>query len=455
MLNTKTLLHSNVPYFKYNRKSVKVGVIHLGPGRFHRAHQASYFEDALERGEINWGILGVNFQDPQKAQYARKQNGLYTLTECSPNGKHTRIIGALKMLLFAQTQYHKILQYSAHSAIHIITLTITEKAYTIPTNTFHPLRFLVDILALRKKKNQHPPTIISCDNIPQNGNTLRSLILETAEEKDIGLVHWIERNVAIPNTVVDRIVPQQQKTETEYITSILAGAHDFLSVFTESHRTWIMEDTFSSLRPNFEESGVLFTSNLMPYYALKLRVFNAIHLALALSGLLYGHTDVKEALQNVLLNRFVHILAKKLILPTLNDLSLINVDTYLHELFARLHNPALSHALSTIAKDAEIKISIRFGATLLHVLQNNIASLTPLAFILATWIQLIQEKSKYISYEYPIAQYNKKELVHYFCTRLAQQHSPQFLHASLQKETMNLLTLLNTQGIEYTLQSII
>lgn len=365
----------------YDRAVVCPGVVHLGLGNFHRAHQAVYIDDCLA-DDPDWGIVGVSLRRPDMHDALAPQDGLYTVAERSAEGTQCRIIGSVLETLFAGTNTAALIARMADPAIRIISLTVTEKGYchdpaSGDLDTDHPAivadrqnpdaprsvpGLLAAALAKRQAAGAAPFTVLCCDNLPANGETVGRLVAQFAALDDDRLARWIETEICFPSTMVDRIVPATTDADRADIAA-LTGLEDAWPVMTEPFRQWVIEDRFGSGRPALERAGAELVSDVRPYELMKLRMLNGAHSALAYFGQLLGLETVADAFGDAGLRPFVEAMWRDEIAPTV-PLAKDRVDAYARALAARFDNPALRHRTAQIAMDGSQKVPQRFLQTI-------------------------------------------------------------------------------------------
>lgn len=328
----------------YDPARVPVGILHLGIGRFHRAHEA-FYTDALMSQDASareWGICGVSLQSPRARDQLLHQDCLYTLGETGAAATRFRVIGAVREVLFAPESEAALLARLADPRVRIVSLTITEKGYA-------PDGPAIQALARGLRgRGDAPITLLPCDNLPGNGRVLRKALLAQAPD----LEGWAARNASFPSTMVDRIVPELGDEAARALSSGL-GYEDQAPVLTESFSQWVIEDDFQAGRPEWEKVGVQLCSDVAPYEKLKLRCLNGSHSALAYLGLLAGHETVDQAIAFAPLRRFIF---------TLMQDNAPGEAGYRASLLARFANPALKHRLAQIAMDGSQKLPPRLVA---------------------------------------------------------------------------------------------
>ncbi len=383
----------------YEPEAHGVGIVHLGLGAFHKAHQAVYTDAALAARGGNWRIRGVSLRSPEAAQGLNPQAGLYMLLVRAPEGPSARIVGSIADVLVAPDDPEAVVKAIADPAVRIVTLTVTEKAYGLdpatggldeshdavrhdlsnPSNPRGVVGFLVAGLARRMADEAGPLTIVSCDNLPHNGRVLRRLVTAFAARTRPDLRDFVDNNVRFPSTMVDRITPAA--TETTFRDAAgLIGAQDRAAVETEPFTQWVIEDDFAGERPHWEAGGALFVPDVLPFEAMKLRMLNGAHSLLAYAGFGAGYETVSEAMQDAslagLAERQMTAAAR-----TLPPLPGIDLDAYRNDLLARFRNPAIRHLTYQIAMDGTQKLPPRIFAALAEG-----ADPEPFAFAVASWM---------------------------------------------------------------------
>jgi fructuronate reductase len=356
----------------YHVSALKPGIVHLGVGAFHRAHQAAFTEDAIEAAGGDWGIVGVSMRKPDVAATLNPQDGLYTV-EILDAAPRYRVVGAVRRALTLPLDPRGVETTIADAATHIVSLTVTEKGYCLggPGLDFdHPdivhdlaapaaprsaVGALVTGLAERRRSGGAPLTVISCDNLSDNGARLRSAAIAFAERCDAALARWIGAEVAFPQTMVDSIVPASDE-RSRARTDAALGLTDEASVQREPFAQWVIEDRFAGPRPAWERSGVEIVTDVAPYRRIKLHVLNATHSALAYLGLARGYTYVREAIGDPEILAFLELLVAEEIAPALPGLP---VRDYWEKTKARYANPRLDYRLEQVAMDGALKLAER------------------------------------------------------------------------------------------------
>lgn len=388
----------------YDRAAVRTGVVHLGLGAFHRAHQAVVFDDALRSGDMRWGVLGVSLRSPGVRDQLQPQDGLYSLLVRDGDTERTRVIGAIQGVLVAPEDPVAVVQAMASPEVHIVSLTVTEKGYRLDPASGALIQtdpdvaadladltaprtapgFLVAALAERRRRGLAPFTVVSCDNLPHNGARVLAAVVGMAERADPELADWIKRAGAFPATMVDRIVPATTPEDIDALARRL-GVVDHGMVKTEPFTQWVIEDRFRGPRPNFEALGVQMTDDVTPWEDAKLRLLNGAHSSIAYLGGLAGHTFVHQVVAEPAFTAFVERLWDEA-QTTLSPPPGLNVAAYRRDLMARFRNAALGHRTHQIAMDGSQKLPQRLLATMTDRL-NAGQGIEALALGVAAWIR--------------------------------------------------------------------
>ncbi|MGI9399884.1 MAG: mannitol dehydrogenase family protein [Rhizobiaceae bacterium] len=386
----------------------KPGIAHLGLGAFFRAHGVSYIRQARLHSGGDWGIIGVSLKRPIQRDLLAPQDFIYTAIERHPEKPEFRHLDDVTNILVAPEDPTAVLETMSDPAIKIVSLTVTERGYCLDPATGrldmnHPeirhdvenglkpqsaIGFLVYALALRRDRGLGPFTILSCDNISQNGHTVRRAVQDFAEKIDADLARWIAQQARFPCTMVDRIVPATTQADIEEC----ADATGFLDLSPVSHEPfsqWVIEDDFvDGERPDFASAGVQLVEDTTPFETMKLRCLNGSHSSLAYLGYLAGHKTIAETVSDELFDRFIQRLWKSEIIPTLAPITGVDYEEYCEKLRERYLNPAIRHATWQIAMDGTQKLPQR----LLHSLQDNINSGRPSPLIcaaIAGWMRYV------------------------------------------------------------------
>jgi fructuronate reductase len=416
-------LPASVERFTYDRGALATGIVHLGIGAFHRAHQAVYTDAILAR-DPSWGILGVSLRSPDTRDALAPQDGLYTVSAVDGSGARRRVIGASTGLMVAPEDPALLVRRLAEPGVRIVSTTVTEKGYSHDpatgrlreddpdirhdlANLDRPkttLGVIVAGLKARRAAGLRPFTVLACDNLPANGHTLAGLVRRFAELADADLGRWVAGEVRFPSTMVDRIVPATTDADRASVAEAL-GMADAWPIMTEPFTQWVVEDDFSLGRPAWETVGVEFVTDVAPYELMKLRMLNGSHSTLAYLGYLMGHETVAAAMGEPALAALVEGLMEKESAPTLPALS-VDLAHYRADLLARFRNPALKHRTWQIAMDGSQKLPQRLLGTIRDRLKAGLP-IDRAALGVAAWMRYVtgvDEKGAAIDVRDPLAQ---------------------------------------------------
>jgi len=407
----------------YDRAGTGIGIVHLGIGAFHRAHQAVYTDEALALAgaDGDWGICGVSLRSADVRDRLAPQDGLYTAVEKSSAGVSRRIVGAVREVLFLGDERPAVDARLAAPTTHIVTLTVTEKGYChdpatgrlnfehpdIVHDLDHPLApksvvgLLVAGCAARQRTNAGPLSIVCCDNLPHNGQVLKGLVAEFAAARDeriaasggVPIAPWIAAHTSYPSTMVDRIVPATTDADIADNDAALnegnAGdpLHDAAPVVFEPFRQWVIEDAFVTPRPAWERVGAQLVTDVAPFELMKLRLLNGSHSTMAYLGFLAGYDYIYQVSADPRFERLVGGLWDESG-ATLPPLPGIDVHQYRRDLWARYQNAALPHRTWQIAMDGSQKLPQRLLQPLRDRLRAG-ASIAHLALAVAGWMRYV------------------------------------------------------------------
>jgi mannitol 2-dehydrogenase len=408
-LNAATLdsLDGKVAVPQYDRAAVRTGIVHVGVGGFHRAHQAMYVDTLMNQGSaLEWGIAGVGLLpgDRRMHEVLKSQDCLYTLVVKYPDGSmHPRVIGSIVDHLVAPDDPEAVLKVMSHPATRIVSLTITEGGYlvnqstgefdaadpsiqddlaegAVPTTAFG---FLVEALKRRRDAGVEPFTVMSCDNIAGNGEVAHRMLGAFARLKDPELAGWIEESVTFPNSMVDRITPVTTDHDREQLAEQF-GVEDGWPVVCEPFTQWALEDRFPAGRPPYDRAGVQLVPDVTPYEMMKLRLLNSSHQALCYLGYLAGYRYAHEVCADELFTGFLLGYMDEEATPTLADVPGVDLEAYKHELIERFANPEIRDTLARLCAES----SDRIPKWLVPVIRDELArggSVRRSALVVASW----------------------------------------------------------------------
>ncbi|MBF0680004.1 MAG: mannitol dehydrogenase family protein [Devosia sp.] len=388
----------------YDRSAVSPGIVHLGIGAFHRAHMAVYVDDLLAE-DPSWGIVGASLRRPDTKDALAPQDGLYTIAVRDASGTHPRVIGSILSVMDANSEREELLTLMASPAIRIVSLTVTEKGYCHdpatgelderhpdivhdlgnPTTPKSAPGMLVEALARRKAAGIAPFTVMSCDNLPSNGETAKRIVTRFAALREADLGAWV-KDVAFPSTMVDRIVPSTTDADRAEVTGLI-GAEDAWPIMTEPFTQWVIEDHFPAGRPAFEKVGAQLVKDVEPFELMKLRMLNGSHSTMAYLGYLGGYEYISEVMGDPAYVKLIHGLMTEEAMPTL-DMPGTDLGAYRDELLERFRNPALKHRTWQIAMDGSQKLPQRLLGTIRDRLKAG-EPITRLALGVAAWMRYV------------------------------------------------------------------
>lgn len=392
----------------YDRARTRIGVVHFGPGAFHRAHQAVYLDAVLD-ADPAWAICAVSLHSPGVRDALRPQDGLYTLV-LQGERPALRVVGSIRELLCAPQEPEAVLARLADRDVRLVTLTITEKGYCLSADDVdlaHPdivhdlaspetpvsaIGWLVAGLRARRDRGFEPFTVLSCDNLADNGGRLRRAVLQFAAQLDPRLADWIDTGVAFPRSMVDSITPASDDALRTWVAA-QAGVEDAWPVQREPYTQWVVEDHFPHGRPPLERAGVVLSDDIAGYDRAKLRLLNAPHSALAYLGSLLEIDTVAAAMRDPALAGFVERLMRQDIVPTLKLPRGFDPDAYIDAILARFRNPAIAHRLAQIAWDGSQKIPVRLLGTIADALAAG-RPIERLCLPVAGWLHFVRRQAR-------------------------------------------------------------
>ena len=392
----------------YARAETRIGIVHFGPGAFHRAHQAYYFDRLLKR-DSHWAISAVSLRTTTLRDALAPQDGLYTLLELDATPT-ARIIGSTRELLVANEAPQAVSARLGHPDTRLVTMTVTEKGYClggtgqldldhpdIRHDLAHPdtprslVGWLVHGLARRRALGLSPFLVVCCDNLANNGPTLAAAVSTFAALTDPGLANWIDERTRFPRTMVDSITPATDDALRERVLG-LSGLRDAWPIQRERFLQWVVEATDVEHQPDWASVGVTVSRDVSTYERAKLRLLNGAHSTLAYVGSLAGLETVTEAMACAPLRTFVERLMLDDIEPTLNGADAAELARYRESIVQRFENPAMRHLLAQIAWDGSQKLPIRILSSVVDALDTN-RSVSRLAVPIAAWMHFVRRQA--------------------------------------------------------------
>lgn len=404
-----TNLNEQVIRPTFARSNLKTRIVHLGFGAFHRAHQALFTNEMLEKTNSDWGICEVNlFGGEDLIEQLRVQDHLYTVAEKGAEATDVKLIASVTESLHPTLDGKAaVLAKMLEEQVAIVSMTITEKGYCAdpatgrldknngliiadlenPQDPSSAIGYIVEALRQRREKGIQPFTVMSCDNVQENGHVARAVVLDFANLVDVELASWIEANVTFPCTMVDRIVPAAtEETLTEIAQ--LVGVEEPCGIACEPFRQWVIEDNFVAGRPDWNVAGAEFVSDVVPFEEMKLRMLNGSHSFLAYLGFLGGYAHISDTMTNDDYRTAAFDMMMKAQAPTLNMPEGTDLEAYATLLIERFTNPSLKHQTWQIAMDGSQKIPQRMGGSLRHHLAQG-TDFKWLAMGIAGWMRYV------------------------------------------------------------------
>ena len=394
----------------YDRDALTRGIVHIGLGNFHRAHQAWYLHRLMQQGEaLDWAIIGAGVRPNDEAQRKRleAQDFLATLIELDPAGRSAEVIGSMKDFVPVQEDNAALIAQMADPAIRIVALTVTEGGYYVDsaTNAFdaeHPdiqhdasnpatprtaFGAMIAALKIRRNNSVGPFTIQSCDNLQGNGAIVQQTVVSLAKLSDPELADWIDQNCTFPNSMVDCIVPATGPKELELVREF--GIEDNAPVTHENFRQWVIEDKFCAGRPDWDKVGATFTDDVHPFEAMKIRLLNGGHQLLANVGEILSVEHISACMMHPHIGPYFNKVVRKEIAPFVDPVPGMTPSDYVDLIDGRFSNPEIIDTTRRVAFDG----SSRHSGFLLPTLRDAIAAGKPmegLALSQALWARMCQ-----------------------------------------------------------------
>lgn len=407
MLGDDTLsdLPSTIARPSYDRTVLKAGIVHIGLGNFHRAHQAWYLHRLMQQGlALDWAIVGAGVRAPDAAQRDRliAQDCLTTLIELDPSGKSAEICGSMIDFLPVEQNNAALIAKMADPTIRIVSLTVTEGGYFLDPTTggfdethadiqhdaAHPetprtaFGAMVAALKLRRASGDGPFTGQSCDNLQGNGAILRQTVISLARMSDPDLADWIDQSCSFPNSMVDCIVPNTGPSEVALARSF--GIDDAAPVTHENYRQWVSEDDFCAGRPPWEKVGVTMTDQVHSYESMKIRILNGGHQMIAQPAEVLGIATIAESMEHPLIKGLLDKVVSNEVAPHVTSVPGMDPLTYLELIASRFSNPEIKDTTRRVAFDG----SSRQPGFIVPSIRDALAKGTPvagLALVSALW----------------------------------------------------------------------
>lgn len=396
----------------YDRRALKTGIVHFGPGRFFRGHLAYIIHNYLaqkESQEQRWGICGVSLKSKNTITKLKPQRFLYTLTKhssCAQNREEAEVIGSIREIVNGREKCEYVLEKMASPSVHLVTLTITQGGYHLdksfnldtanediaqdlqnPATPTTAIGFIVEALRRRRDRALTPFTTLSCDNLPRNGDILRKAVLAYADAIDPTLAEYIRDKATFPNTVVDRIVPGEQESDCNYPVRLLQ-VRDRAPIVTEPFWQFVVEDKFTGDRPKWEDTGVIMTRDITPFLYMKSRFLNAVHSFIACLAVRAGIEYMHEAIALPEFQLFTRLLMDDIAAATPVPREMCQ--QYMEQVLLRLSNEDLPDTTERIASETARKV----GKYIFPILQDAYSQkvcIKRIVLPVAAWLLAVRE----------------------------------------------------------------
>lgn len=399
--------HSAVSFPTYDRAALTPGIVHIGVGAFHRAHQGTYL-DALAEQQVSsdWGVVGIGLRNARERKELKSQDCRYAVLQRSADHDEVRVVGTLLDYLAATEDRAAALGALTDPRTKVVSLTVTGNGYGVDADgeldpedddVARDLAFprwprsvpgyLTEALRLRREAGIAPFTVLSCDNMVRNGATARRATVAFARLCDEGLGDWIEENVAFPASVVDRITPEPDEEHRRLLQERF-GIHDRAPVMSERFAQWIIEDRFSNDRPPLEEVGVQFVPDATPYELAKKRLLNGSHSAIGYVGYLCGYRRIDEALTDPMLRRYLKALMDEEVTPLLPGTLALDLAAYKRMLLTRFSNPQIGDRLQRLCGRGSTKMPAYLLPSLQEALEQGLPH-QKLTLAVAAWFRYL------------------------------------------------------------------
>ena len=409
MLSVETLA-DDVVVPDYDRSRLRARMLHIGFGAFHRAHQAVCADRLAREQQSDWGYIECLINPHSTSDLVtllRQQDHLYTVTEMADSGKTSRVVGVITAAVNARTDgIEAVIEAMSQPDIAIVSMTVTEKGYchhpaSGQLNLEHPAiqhdiavpdaphslpGVIIAAVKRRRERGLPPFSVMSCDNMPENGHVTRNVVLQLAEALDAGLADYIRHHVTFPSTMVDRIVPAMTPEALDALGETL-GCYDPVAVQCEPFFQWVIEDNFVNGRPAWEQAGAELVKDVLPFEEMKLRMLNGSHSFLAYLGYLAGYQHISDCMEDADFLRAARTLMLAEQAPTLRTKE-VDLVAYADSLIARYQNRAIKHRTGQIASDGTQKLPQRWLDSIRWHLAHN-SRFDLLALGVAGWMRYV------------------------------------------------------------------
>lgn len=384
----------------YDRSALVPSVVHISVGSFHRAHQAVYLDDLARQGHTGWGLVGVGLHRPQLRAALEAQDGLYTVVERDGGASRARVVGVLRDYRFAPEEGLEVLDALADPRTRLVTLTLTGEGYKLGSARVRAdlaapaappvsaLGYLAEGLRRRRAAGLPPFTVLSCDNLPDNGRLVRDALVAFAAERDPALARWIADEGAFPASMVDRITPGTTDADRRWVADTF-GVEDRWPVLTEPFSQWVIEDRFACGRPPLEDVGVQFVDDVRPYALMKTRLLNAGHCVLGHLGALAGLERIDEAMGVPELSALAEGLLRDEVTPLLDPVPGIDLAAYRRTTLGRFADPAIGDRLERLRRNGSHKMPAHVLSSVAEARQRGVPH-PRLTLAVAAWVAALR-----------------------------------------------------------------
>ncbi|MBD1390895.1 mannitol dehydrogenase family protein [Neiella sp. HB171785] len=393
----------------FDRSKLATNIVHIGFGAFHRGHQAVYNDLTNDQSDQLWGICEINmFGGPELIADLQAQDHLFSVVERSADTMVSRLIRSVTESIHTPVDgIQAAIDKLAEPQVKIVSLTITEKGYCSdpqsgqldinngliqhdlanPQTPQSALGLITEALRIRRDRGLAPFSVLSCDNIPENGLLTKEAVLSFAKQLDAELASWIEANVTFPSTMVDRIVPAMTDDAFAVIDECI-GYRDPCGIVCEDYRQWVIEDNFVAGRPDWDKAGAMFVADVLPYEEMKLRMLNGSHSFLAYNGFLAGYDFIYQCMEDADFRATTLRLMLEEQAKSLNPNLKVDLEQYASLLIGRFSNPNIKHKTAQIAMDGSQKLPQRAIDPMLTMLERGITP-TCQPLLIAGWATFV------------------------------------------------------------------
>ena len=373
----------------YDAAQLEPGIVHLGVGCFHRGHQAAYLDALAELDPATaWSVTGVGLRSCSNRAELLAQDLLYTAVQKSTGGVNTRVIGILRDYHSQALNPVRVMATLKDPRTKIVSLTVTAPSYLDEEGDSSAFALIAEALRRRHHGGLDPFTVLSCDNMPANGDATRQLVLAAAERSEPGLARWVERNVSFPNSMVDRITPPVSDAGAAELSRLLKF-QDRAPVVTEAASHWVIEDDFPQGRPVLEDVGVQMVTDVRPHVEMKMLMLNAAHVAIGFLGGRSGHLTTDGAMHDPLLAAMVDELTRLEVMPLLDPVPGVHLPAYQIEVLERLRNAAVRDPVERLRRRGSVRIKNYVLPSLRRAVDRR-APRTVLTTVVAAWIEEVR-----------------------------------------------------------------